>query len=288
MFEIQFYGRGGQGLYLASQILAYAAFLDGKFPQVFPEFTAERRGAPISAFLRIDSEPIRLRCRIYRPNVVLVFDPAFLPHISDVLRHTKPTGSLLVNGKDRVEVERRIRLAYVDADGIAKEFGLTSEEGYHMGNMAMLGAFCRFTGIVTFESLLFAIREKMPRLGEENCEVARAGFSQIVVQGMTSPRSSKLSVRKQKTPFNPISISCEISKGRPTNSWRMADPTFTEKCTACGICALFCPEGVISVLDGRLMAVDLDYCKGCWICVNVCPVEGALAIREKKEAPDDS
>jgi len=70
MEEITIMARGGQGAVTASQILAKAAFKDGFFAQTFPKFGAERRGAPVMAYVRIDKEPISTRSKIYTPNVV--------------------------------------------------------------------------------------------------------------------------------------------------------------------------------------------------------------------------
>ena len=65
MKELRIHGRGGQGSVTAAEILAVAAFRDGKFSQAFPAFGAERRGAPVMAFLRIGDEPIKIRSQVY-------------------------------------------------------------------------------------------------------------------------------------------------------------------------------------------------------------------------------
>lgn len=276
MLEVQFYGRGGQGLYLASQILAYAAFLDGKFVQSFPEFTAERRGAPISAFLRISSKPIWIRCKIYKQNAVLIFDPSFLDRISEIVENIKPAGFLLVNCKDDLKVDRKIRVAHVNADGFAKQYGLYSTEGQYMGNMAMLGAFCRLTKTIKIKSLVEAIRKKAPKMQEENIKVAMAGYRRLVFQ--KDGFSTEISSRKPKTRerLDLISISHEITKGPSTRTWRMCDPVFTEKCTGCKLCSFFCPDGAIRFGEDGKGLIDLEHCKGCWVCIDVCPVEGAI------------
>ncbi|MCD4718012.1 MAG: 2-oxoacid:acceptor oxidoreductase family protein, partial [Desulfobacterales bacterium] len=70
MIEIRFHGRGGQGAVTAAEILAKAAISEGKYAQGFPNFGAERRGAPVMAFLRISEKPIYIRERIDTPDVV--------------------------------------------------------------------------------------------------------------------------------------------------------------------------------------------------------------------------
>jgi len=65
VIEIIFHGRGGQGAVTSAEMLALAAIGEGKYAQAFPNFGPERRGAPVVAFARIDTKPIRLRTKIY-------------------------------------------------------------------------------------------------------------------------------------------------------------------------------------------------------------------------------
>ena len=75
MIEIRIHGRGGQGVVIASKVLAVAAAKEGKRVQSFPTFGPERRGAPVAAFARIDEKEIRRRYQIYHPDHVIVLDP---------------------------------------------------------------------------------------------------------------------------------------------------------------------------------------------------------------------
>ena len=75
MIEIKFYGRGGQGVVVAAQILARAYFLMGRYPQCYALFGGERRGAPVTSFLRVDEKKIYLKCEIKRPDRLIYFAP---------------------------------------------------------------------------------------------------------------------------------------------------------------------------------------------------------------------
>ena len=59
MFQVRFHGRGGQGVVTAAELLAAAAFIEGRYAQAFPSFGSERMGAPVMSFCRIDDKPIR-------------------------------------------------------------------------------------------------------------------------------------------------------------------------------------------------------------------------------------
>jgi pyruvate ferredoxin oxidoreductase gamma subunit len=76
--EFRWHGRGGQGAWTASELLARAAIHEGKYIQSFPEFGPERMGAPVKAYTRISDEPIRLHCAVYNPSLAAVMDPTLL------------------------------------------------------------------------------------------------------------------------------------------------------------------------------------------------------------------
>ena len=69
LIEIRWHGRGGQGAKTASLLLADAAFNTGKYIQGFPEYGPERMGAPMTAYNRISTTPIRVHSNVYEPDI---------------------------------------------------------------------------------------------------------------------------------------------------------------------------------------------------------------------------
>jgi 2-oxoacid:acceptor oxidoreductase gamma subunit (pyruvate/2-ketoisovalerate family) len=176
--EVRLHGRGGQGTVVASLVLARAAMLEGRSVQAFPEFGVERRGAPVTAFLRIASEPIHLRCRVERPDHVLVLDPALL----DRVELPPPTGGVLVANSPlepaAVVAPAGWRVAVLDATRIARARRLGSG-AMPIVNSPMAGAFARATGLVGLDALLAAIREAVPAAPEENVAAAAEAFERV-------------------------------------------------------------------------------------------------------------
>jgi 2-oxoacid:acceptor oxidoreductase gamma subunit (pyruvate/2-ketoisovalerate family) len=74
MYEFRLHGRGGQGIVVAAAIFAEAVFLEGYYARAFSLFGAERRGAPVTAFIRVSEDRLMPRSRIYQPDYVVVFD----------------------------------------------------------------------------------------------------------------------------------------------------------------------------------------------------------------------
>ncbi|MDZ7289066.1 MAG: pyruvate ferredoxin oxidoreductase subunit gamma [candidate division KSB1 bacterium] len=177
MIEIRIHGRGGQGAVIASKVLAAAVFREGKWVQSFPAFGVERRGAPVTAFTRIDDEPILLRCQIYEPDHLMVLDPTLLEAVN-VTTGLKAGGLILINTDRRPEDFAHLgsfRIATVDASTIAIKHKLGTVE-QPIVNTAILGAYAKASGLVSLESVVEAVKEAVPIGAEENAAAAREAY----------------------------------------------------------------------------------------------------------------
>jgi len=185
MIEIRFHGRGGQGAVVASKILADAAFREGKYVQSFPQFGVERRGAPVTAFLRIGGpgEDLFVRSHIYEPDHLIILDSTLLQAV-DVFEGLKPGGIILVNSTDppkNLDIPEVFNVATVDASQIAVKHKLGSPT-QPIVNTAILGAFVRVAELVTLNSLLDAIEKGVPMKREENKAAAKEAFEQVILK----------------------------------------------------------------------------------------------------------
>ena len=174
MRELRIHGRGGQGAVIASKLLAAALFREGRSVQSFPAFGVERRGAPVTAFLRISEGAILLRCEITEPDDLMVLDPSLIEAV-DVSVGLKPGGSILINS-DRdpltyTKLREKYRVATVDANSIARAHGIGSKT-QPIVNTAILGAFAVYSQIVSLDSVVEAIRNDVPLSTEENVKAA--------------------------------------------------------------------------------------------------------------------
>jgi 2-oxoacid:acceptor oxidoreductase gamma subunit (pyruvate/2-ketoisovalerate family) len=181
MRELRFHGRGGQGSVVASKILAVALFREGWQVQSFPAFGVERRGAPVTAFLRAADVPIQLRCEITEPDDLVILDPTLIG-VTDVTAGLKPGGSILINSPQPAlaygDLARRFRVVTVDASDIALRFQLGSRT-QPIVNTAILGAFAVTSGMVRLDSVCDAIREEVPRSAEANVGAAQAAAEAV-------------------------------------------------------------------------------------------------------------
>jgi pyruvate ferredoxin oxidoreductase delta subunit len=58
-------------------------------------------------------------------------------------------------------------------------------------------------------------------------------------------------------------------------------------CTQCLMCWVFCPDNCILVQADRVVGVDEYYCKGCGICIEICPTDPkSLIIKKSAEGKE--
>jgi len=154
MIEIRIHGRGGQGNVVAAYLLASAAFEEGCYAQAFPNFGAERRGAPVTAYVRIADRPIRRRCEVREPAFLIVQDDTLL-HLPNITAGLQAGGAVLVNSNrdgDELAAQLECRVVALAASALALEV-----LGRPMPNTALLSAFLELTGLLPRTALIKAL-----------------------------------------------------------------------------------------------------------------------------------
>lgn len=182
MIEMRFHGRGGQGAVTSAELVAQAAIDTGKYATAFPSFGPERRGAPVVAFARVDDQPIRLRSKIYNPDVVIVLDPSLL-EIASPAQGIRKEGILIINTSQDMETIRKQldyhgRLALVDAGRIAQEV-----IGLPITNTTMVGALMKGTGLLDVETLKEPFKRRFGKIAPRNIEAMERAWKETVVSG---------------------------------------------------------------------------------------------------------
>lgn len=181
MLEIRFHGRGGQGAVTSAELIAIAAINKGNFAQAFPSFGPERRGAPVVAFCRVDTQKINIRAKVYTPNVVIVLDPGLLD-LLDPTEGMSEGGILILNTRKKpqeiaIAFGKPIKIATMDANRIAIE-----ELGRPIVNTTMLGGFVRATGLLGIEDIREPLLERFgKKLGERNLKAMERAFNEVSI-----------------------------------------------------------------------------------------------------------
>ena len=192
--EFRLHGRGGQGIVVAASIFAEAVFFEGYYARAFSLFGAERRGAPVPAFIRAGKNRLMPRSRIYNPDFVVVFDAT----ISGATLFTglKEGGSILLNAasnwQDNIEpefsIEEKCQIYQLDAREIAWKHKLAIGS-FPMVNTVMLGAMARVSGLTSLDNLLRSIKQRVSASLDANLKAAVDGYESVKeVSGFAAKR----------------------------------------------------------------------------------------------------
>lgn len=299
MYRIRFHGRGGQGMKTASRILGTAFFHAGYEVQDAPRYGAERRGAPIFAFVRAAKGPINERGVIADPDLVVVADDGLVGIAAAGVMQGVTAGTvLLINTHEDTGTWRhRLNTA---ATIIALPAG---EEAGDRADLPFVGSRCAaaaaaLSGVIDRDTLAAAIRAELAELGEtivaRNLDTALATFDLMRAHGGTLQEGKAVSARDYQAPawvdlalegatLSAPAIHAPATSGLvATGLWRTMRPVIDyEACKKCWwICGSYCPDGDIRVTDDGRPEVDYDHCKGCLVCVAQCPTHAIAAVPE--------
>jgi pyruvate ferredoxin oxidoreductase gamma subunit len=303
MYRIRFHGRGGQGIKTAGRLLGTAFFRGGFEVQDAPRYGAERRGAPIFAYVRADRKPIQERGIIRHPDLVMVADDTLvLIPAAGVLAGVTAHTVLLLSSTAASEVWQK-RLNF---PGLV----LTLPEAADMADRleprlvgaAGVGAAARLVGVIPENSLAQAIREELAHMGEavvaKNLEAALEAYNLMAANaGCVTEAQASLAAVYEKPQW--VDLPCEdadtaapvihapaTSEQVETGLWRTIRPVIDyHRCHRCAwICSTLCPDGVISLNQEGYPEIDYRHCKGCLICMANCPSHAIRAVPEPEAA----
>jgi pyruvate ferredoxin oxidoreductase gamma subunit len=303
MYRIRFHGRGGQGVKTASQILSSALFLEGFDVQDAPRYGAERRGAPVFAYVRADSRPINERGIIARPGLVVVVDDTLVTMpAAGVLQGVDRDTVVLIHGEgaagswqERVKFPGTVIALPAPARGASR-----AEDAFAGARCA--GAAAALLRVVRRASLELALQSELEGLGagllERNRGHALAAFDAMAPHAGLAAEGAPASASGYAPPewimlaLDDVALAAPdirataTSVASQTGLWRALRPVIDHGlCRRCSwICGTYCPDSAIRVeADGR-PAIDYDHCKGCMVCVEVCPPHAIHAVPERREA----
>lgn len=171
MIEFLWLGRGGQGAFTAAKLLgaAYALKGDMHYSLAFPAFGPERRGAPVRAFTKIDSRPVRDRSEIDKADYIVILDETL--YSNDLQIKLKPSGKILVNSRS-ISGEKIVPF---DGESFAKQLHLPTV------NTVMLGAASAISDVISAEELIGAVDGYMPeKIRDKNKQAILRAVSEVI------------------------------------------------------------------------------------------------------------
>lgn len=238
--EIRVHGRGGQGGVTCAKLIAATYAQLGFHVQTFGDYGAERTGAPIRAFTRVDKSPIRNRNKVYRPDHLLVLDTGLLA--PTLLDGVEPGASLLINSSEDPDQLRRryplFRVAVVDATGIAREHGIGTSAVVII-NTTLVGSYAAFMGLP-----MEAVQQAYAFFGfEDDFDAALAAGKAVRIyepSGHSAPGAGTSATIEPGPVLPIIEHQLDIPTGLKTGTWATQLPCYQEYAAPCSVA---CPAG---------------------------------------------
>lgn len=300
MFRIRFHGRGGQGIKTASRILGTAFFHEGFEVQDAPRYGAERRGAPIFAYVRASQKAIYERGIIRRPDLIVVSDESLIPSpAADVLPGAGKHTVILIQSNEKSETWKE-RLNFPGLVVILPIHGEVDEQArIPLSGAACSGAAARLAGVILRDSIRQAVLEELGELGEsvikKNLDKALESYDLMADHAGCVTEGTFLSAETYDSPdwvdlpFEDAGISAPAIHAAATSVevktglWRTIRPVIDyDRCKRCWwVCSTFCPDSVISINNEGYPQIDYDHCKGCMICMARCPRHAIEPVPER-------
>ena len=291
VIQIRIHARGGQGGVTAGQLLVQAWEGPAK---CFPKFGAERQGSPTEAFAQLskDKDLIRTNAQVYTPRYVLVLDDTLIADVC-VTSGLAPGGWIILNTSKSFEEIKKIigrkdiNYAKVDATSIALEI-----LGRPITNTAILGAFIKVSNIMPLAAIEKAIKQQFRgALVESNIKVVKAVYDKVemekidIVYDYRKAQEEKLRWSHLEPNYpgaDDIALAAVwytpgMSVKVKTGQWGVYKIQFIkENCINCQACYFACPDMCIKrEKDAKgiwhIVGSDHVHCKGCRVCVDVCP-----------------
>jgi len=297
MLRVRLHGRGGQGIKTASQILGTAAHLAGYQAQDFPLYGAERRGAPIVAYVRFSKNRVLERGSIARPGILLVGDETLLSDpLAAVTEGTDASTLIFINSRHTShDLKTHYQLKSLPVQLDLCELCQKYIQKPMMLSTALAAVGARLMGHIDLHHLLQAIRDELgqgrlsPKKIAANLKLAEEAFQKVPTFDLEFNEpddgfsASRLVTLERRPPVDaaPLIFATGNMALRKTGNWRTHRPVIhLDECNGCAICYARCPEGDIRMDENGKPVIDYDHCKGCLICAMECPKHAVEIIRE--------
>jgi pyruvate ferredoxin oxidoreductase gamma subunit len=295
VITVSLFGRGGQGIKTASRIIGDVAFASGNQVQDQPLYGAERRGAPISAYVRISKAPILERGKIANSSLVVIADDSLLESSADYPLQTASDSTIIMinSSKDTSEIRAKYKInnILVVLDLTKLTLNLTHKPILGVGIASVT---CKLLGF-EFEEVEKSLKLELKGIGIHQEEISRnADLAKVCFHQTTPVKIETITKIKIKEPkiIEPIyhlpQIStCTItatgnSRLRDRGAWSNFKPVIEyDGCTKCMICYVYCPDSAFTIDSRGYPVIDYDACKGCNICKTECPPKVISLVRRE-------
>ncbi len=184
MLEIRWHSRAGQGAVTGAKGLADVVSNTGKEVQAFAFYGSAKRGAAMTAYNRVDDEPIINHEKFMNPDYVLVIDPALALTTNVTVDGKDSTKYIVTTHMTKEELMKAQplladkELYVVDCMGISLD-----TIGRAIPNTPMLGALMKVSGMFEldyFQNAMLKVLSKFPqKIIDANMSAIERAYNEV-------------------------------------------------------------------------------------------------------------
>lgn len=290
-YAIRIESIGGFGANLIGKILGEigAEYMNVE-AQSFASYGSEKRGSPVKSYVRYSNSEIRINAPVRKPDLLGLFKLS-LGNKENTLAGIGENRAVVINTEsDFEDVVDKLKLPscnlwLIDAMDIAVECKSRL-------NVVMLGAMVKASGFIPIEYAEEAVKNSVgvryPDKLAGNLKALNMGYSKVrnkIIKNNNPTVEYKDTERVMGYDNSPIGGVNYCFANSVTNDLQGCREGFLphyirEKCIDCGLCDSTCPDMVFQFDKGVNLGMDLYHCKGCLRCVEICPTQALVAVRE--------
>ncbi|HHT27020.1 MAG TPA: 4Fe-4S binding protein [Firmicutes bacterium] len=303
-YEIRFESIGGLGANVAGKILAESGVLGmGLNGSNFSSYGSEKKGSSVKAFVRFCAPEVKVRscAPVERPHLLAIFHEALIKPGSDVTGGLYKDSIIIVNtAKSVAEITEKLGIT-AGVVGVVDALSIAVQEKSRV-NTAMLGAVARactfLDADVIRDTIANTLGKKYPQLLEANLRCFQRGYDELRLETISDSDAAEQPFTRTQPVYGyetaPIggyipNPGNSVLKDLSISRQGFLPQYLREKCIDCAQCDLVCPDMCFvweAGTDKRgkpaqvLRGIDYQYCKGCLKCVEACPVQALVPMRE--------
>ncbi len=278
MYKIKLESIGGYGANLTGKLLGEVGFKTG-YARAFASYGSEKRGSPVKSYIYFSDKPIKINTPVTKPDILCIFTLSLAGKENLISGVDENTNVIVNTNKSPEEVSDILklpncRLWTVDAIETAKKCNSRP-------NMVLFGAIAKASGFIDIDSCIEAIKNNIVTNG--NIDALKSGYENTI---MTEVKTSYNTLSFKEPENYPLTGGINNSTGSTiTNDLQgcregVMPFYIREKCIDCGLCESTCPDMVFQFKDGVNLGMDLYHCKGCLRCVEICPTNALVEVKE--------
>jgi len=115
------------------------------------------------------------------------------------------------------------------------------------------------------------------------------GWDEFEIGAMLRSFDGKIDQCSAFTPQRDRNYSQNNSHVASVADWRLIKPVYNKDyCIDCQFCWIYCPDVSIISRDKKMIGIDMDHCKGCGVCVEVCPTNPKSLLMFPEQADEET